>query len=364
MKRFVYLSTRFTVDKDNIKSCWKNVVKRFSINDASLVEQFEEKMARYCDSVYCSVIGESTSGLHIALKALGIRYGDEVILPANSPYEAFWGTRYVDAKPVFVDCDIYNNIDVHNLESKITSKTKAIIGVHLYGQPCNIDVLLEIATKYNLHFIEEASQAIGAMYNGQKCGSFGILSCFGLNTNKYLDSWEQVGGITTKHLEYKKKFDKLRNEPYSLWYFFGNEFNDITMNGFQALILEEKLSHFDKWICSRRTIANRYLLGINNEHIQLPKILKNTVPSWQMFVILVKNPVHFIAYLNNNRIQTERNFSIPLHLDERFEYLGYKSGDFPQTEYLALHSVFLPIYDGMWDSDINFVINTVNKYIP
>lgn len=361
---FLDLSRQYALVKQDIQSGWEQVLQQMAFAGGPFVTKFELEFAKYCEAQHCTALNTGTSALHLAMEVLGIGPGDEVILPANTFVATAWGVSYVGATPVFVDCDQYDNIDITEVESKITSRTKAIIGVHLYGQPCNLDALLSIAARHGIYFVEDAAQAAGATYHNKKCGSFGEVSCFSFYPGKNLGAWGEGGGVTTQNATYKTRMDSLRNHGSTVRYYHDEVGYNMRMDGLQAVVLKEKLKHLDGWNTSRRKIAQRYLSEIQNEHVTLPQVLAGTNSCWHLFVVRVDDPVHFMDYLKSKGIQSARHYPVPCHLQKAYAHLGYQKGTFPRSEYLAEHCVSLPMFAELNTIEVDYVIEFVNKYNP
>ena len=267
------------------------------------------------------------------------------------------------AIPVFVDGDKDTwEIDVAQIEKKITPKTKAIIGVHLYGAPFDIDSVKEICKKHNLFLIEDAAQAQGTIYKGQVVGSFGEMACFSFYPGKNLGACGEGGGITTNNENYYKHLQSLRNHGSSVRYYHDEIGFNMRMGGLEGASLQVKLKYIEGWNKRRREIAKMYYNGIKN-----PKIKMQHQPEWadsiyHLFVITTEDKEKFVKYLQENQINPAFHYPVPYHLQKAYENLGYKKGDFPNSEYLAEHCVSLPMYAELSNEDIEIIIKTINLY--
>ena len=267
------------------------------------------------------------------------------------------------AIPVFVDGDKDTwEIDVAQIEKKITPKTKAIIGVHLYGAPFDIDSVKEICKKHNLFLIEDAAQAQGTRYKGQVVGSFGEMACFSFYPGKNLGACGEGGGITTNNENYYKHLQSLRNHGSSVRYYHDEIGFNMRMGGLEGASLQVKLKYIEGWNKRRREIAKMYYNGIKN-----PKIKMQHQPEWadsiyHLFVITTEDKEKFVKYLQENQINPAFHYPVPYHLQKAYENLGYKKGDFPNSEYLAEHCVSLPMYAELSNEDIEIIIKTINLY--
>lgn len=327
------------------------------------VESFEKKFAEFCDTEYAMACNNGTTALHLALLALNIKPEDEVIVPANTFIATAWAVSYVGAKLVFVDCDPNTwQIDSQKIEAKITKKTKAIIGVHLYGQPFDIESVKSICDKHNLFLVEDAAQAQGAKYNGKKVGGFGDIACFSFYPGKNLGAYGEAGGLTTNNVAYFSDVQRLKNHGMIQRYYHDVIGYNYRMDGLQGAILEIKLKYLTDWNNKRKAIAHRYQNEITNSQVQL-----QTQPQWadsiyHLFVVLVKNRTHFMEYLETEGVSAGLHYPVPCHLQKAYAHLGYKVGDFPVAEMQAETCCSLPMFAEMTDEEVTYVIQIINNY--
>ena len=349
--------------KKEIFEAFEKVYEQTAFSGGSFVEEFEKSFAKFCNTVYAAGVNNGTSALHLACLALGIGHGDEVIVPADTFIATAWGVSHAGAIPVFVDCtnDTWQ-IDVTKIEEKITSKTKAIIGVHLYGQPFDIEAVKEICDKHNLFLIEDAAQAQGATYKEIPVGGFGEMACFSFYPGKNLGACGEAGGITTNNETYYKHLQSLRNHGSVVRYYHDEIGYNMRMGGLEAASLGVKLKYLSGWNESRRLIAKRYQNEITNT-----KITMQAQPEWansvyHLFVVTVADRDRFIKYLNQHNIYPALHYPVPCHLQKAYEHLGYKQNDCPNAEYLAAHCVSLPMYAELTDDEVSCVIECLNQY--
>lgn len=356
-------------------------------DESSNVFSFEQEFADYIGTTYAVGVGNGTDALIIALKSLNIGEGDEVITCAMSFFATAEAIAAVGATPVFVDCtkDTFL-IDTSLIEEKITKKTKAIIPIHLYGQCANMDSILELAQKYHLFVIEDAAQAAGAEYKGRKAGSMGDVGCFSFFPTKNLGCAGDGGMLVSNDLDLikaargyrvhgsgndgKSLFEK--NNQTSLDIDFDENlpkyFNfTIGMNSrldeIQAAMLRRKLPYLDSWNDERRVVAKRYLQEIVNARIWMPTCFDIHKHIFYVFIILTENRKILRKYLNANGINTGIYFPVPLHLQIAFQSLGYKKGDMPNAEFVAEHSLAIPMFAELTKTEQDWIINTLNSYI-
>lgn len=327
------------------------------------VEAFESEFSKYCSTNYCISCGNGLDALSIILRGYNIGKGDEVIVPSNTYIATALAVSYVGAKVVFVEPDIKTfNIDVNRIEAAITKKTKAVIAVHLYGRPADTDKINVLCKKYNLKLIEDAAQAHGAIYNGKKTGSLGDAAGFSFYPGKNLGALGDGGCIVTNDKIFAQKVRAIRNYGSTIKYH--NKYKGVNsrLDEIQAEFLRIKLKHLDKWNADRQKSAKQYLDKINNNKILLPCISSVNESIWHVFVIRTEKRDELIKYLKSNGIETLIHYPIPIHLQNAYKDLGYNVGDFPVSETLSKTVLSLPIWYGMKEEEINYLINILNQW--
>lgn len=326
-------------------------------------EAFEKSFAQFCEVKGCVGVGNGLDALMLSLKALGIKAGDEVIVPSNTYIATALAVTYVGAKPVFVEPDIRTfNIDPEKIEGAITEKTKAIMPVHLYGQPCEMDPIMEIAKKYHLYVVEDCAQAHGATYKEKKIGSFGDAAGFSFYPGKNLGALGDAGAAVSNDMELLAKIRALGNYGSDYKYHHIYQGNNSRLDEMQAAFLATKLPHLEKMNCERRRIASRYLNGINNPNVVLPYVIEDVLPVWHIFAIRSNRRDELEKYLNENEIGTNKHYPIPMHLQECYKDLGFKKGDFPIAEEISNTELSLPMYYGMKNEEVDYVIDKINQF--
>ena len=349
--------------KAEVFDAFEKVYEKTAFSGGYFVEEFEKDFAQYSEAAYALGVSNGTTALHLAVLALGIGPGDEVIIPANTFIATAWGVSHAGATPVFVDCTADSwEIDASKIEEKITSKTKAVIGVHLYGQPFDIDAVTAICKKYNLFLVEDAAQAQGARYKGKTVGGFGEMACFSFYPGKNLGACGEAGGITTNNEAYVKHIQSLRNHGMTVRYYHDEVGYNYRMGGLEAASLTVKLKYLESWNNRRRAIARRYLSEIKNDKIKMQAQPDFADSVFHLFVVTAENKDEFCRYLTDNNIIPAFHYPVPCHLQKAYADLGYKQGDFPNSEYLAAHCVSLPMYAELTDEQVNHVIQIINKY--
>lgn len=357
------LSLQHQQIKKEIFEAFEKVYDKTAFSGGSFVEAFEKEFAAYTGSTYALGVSNGTVALHLAMLALNIGKGDEVIIPANTFIATAWGVSHAGATPVFVDCDPDTwEIDPIKIEAAITSKTKAVIGVHLYGQPFDIDAVIDICKRYKIFLIEDAAQAQGSRYKGKTVGVFGEMACFSFYPGKNLGACGEAGGITTNNEEYFKHISSLRNHGSVQRYYHDEIGYNYRMGGLEGASLSVKLRYLEQWNNRRREIATKYNTGITN-----PKIKMQSKPSfadgvYHLFVITSDNKEALVKYLTENNINPAYHYPVPCHLQKAYSKLNYKVGDFPNSEYLATNCLSLPMYPELTNDEVNYVINVINKF--
>ena len=349
--------------KAEIFEAFEKVYEKTAFSGGPFVEEFEKNFAQYAEAAYALGVSNGTTALHLAMLALGIGAGDEVIIPANTFIATAWGISHAGATPVFVDCTADSwEMDASKIEEKITPKTKAIIGVHLYGQPFDIDAVKAICDKHNLFLVEDAAQAQGARYKGKTVGGFGEMACFSFYPGKNLGACGEAGGITTNNEAYVKHIQSLRNHGMIVRYYHDEVGYNYRMGGLEAASLTVKLRYLENWNNRRRAIAKRYLSEIKNDKIKMQHQPDFADSVFHLFVVTTEKKEEVCQYLTDNNIIPAFHYPIPCHLQKAYSNLGHQVGDFPNSEYLATHCISLPMFAELTDEQVKHVINVINKY--
>lgn len=346
-----------------LRAAFERVYENSWYIDGKEDKAFEEAFAKYCDRDYCVGVGNGLDALMLVLRALEIGEGDEVIVPSNTYIATALAVTYVGAKPVLVEPDIRTyNIDPSKIEKKITANTKAIIPVHLYGQPCDMDPILAIAKKYNLYVIEDCAQAHGATYNGKVIGSFGDAAGFSFYPGKNLGALGDAGAVSTNNKEIATKVRALGN--YGSDYKYHHIYKGVNsrLDELQAAFLSAKLPLMDKVNEARRAVADKYLAGIKNDAIILPYVPEYAVPVWHLFAVRTDRRDELVTYLEEKGIATNKHYPIAIHLQDCYKEMGLKEGDLPIAEEIAATEVSLPMYYGITDEEIQYVIDCLNAF--
>lgn len=326
-------------------------------------KKFEEKFADYCGTKYCIGCGNGLDALLLILKACGVTVGDEVIIPSNTFIATALAVTYAGATPILVEprIDTYT-IDPTRIEEKITSRTKAIIAVHLYGQAADMDEINDIAKRKGIFVIEDAAQAHGALYKGKKVGSLGDAAGFSFYPGKNLGALGDGGAVTTNDEGIADKVRVLGNYGSDYKYHHIYAGNNSRLDEIQAAALSVKLEYLDKWNKNRNHIAGRYLSEITNEKIILPTVACNRTHVWHVFAVRTAERDEFEKYLNDRGIGTTIHYPIPIHMQGAYKEWNMQEGNFPIVENISRTEISIPMYYGMKEEDIDFIISSINEY--
>ncbi len=330
------------------------------------VVSFEEKFAKFCQAKFCIGVASGTDALHLGLLALDVKSGDEVIVPANTFIASVYAILYTGAKPVMVDVDEKTaNIDIVDLKRKITSKTKVIMPVHLYGKPSEMSEIGKIAKKNNLKIIEDACQAHGAFYKDQKIGSIGDLAAFSFYPGKNLGAYGDAGAITTNSVRLMKKIKLLREYGTSKKYVFDIIGFNSRMDAIQAAVLEVKLKHINLWNKKRQQAARYYKKLLKEIDVPFIKVFEDDQKAasvYHLFVISVPQRNKLQKYLLDYGIQTGIHYPVPVHLQKSLKFLGYQSGDFPVSEKLAQQILSLPLFPEISKEQQDWIVKKIKDF--
>ena len=326
------------------------------------LEAFEGQFADYLGMKHCVGLNSGLDALILAIRALGIGPGDEVIVPANTYIASVLGITENGATPVFVDADAFFCLDAEKIEAAITPRTKAVLPVHLYGQPCDMKPICAIAKKHGLFVVEDCAQAHGARLNGQLTGTFGTIGCFSFYPTKPLGALGDSGAVVTNDSVLADRLRKLRNYGSGVKYVNELEGVNSRLDELQAAALQVGLKHLEEGNAYRNRIADRYLREIRNPLVKLPETRENATHVYHVFGVLCPRRDELQAHLAEQGIKTLIHYPIPPHLQQCYARLGHSQGDFPISERYANEELSLPIYVGMPEEDADQVIAAVNSF--
>ncbi len=361
---FLNLHSSYVELKDEIDSAVNRVLESGYYILGSEVEDFEKSFASYCGVRYTIGVANGLDALHLGLLALGVGPEDEVIVPANTYIATWLAVSACGAIPVPVDADENtNNIDVNKIERAITKKTKAIIPVHLYGQPSDLDSIIAIAKRHNLKILEDAAQAHGSRYKGQKIGGHGDAVAWSFYPGKNLGAIGDGGAVTTNDFDVAEKLKLLRNYGSSVKYKHDIRGFNSRLDPIQAAILKVKLNYLDEWNARRQQLASYYRGELFESNLLLPFVPNWADPVWHLFVVKLENRDSFQRKLEAANIATLIHYPIPPHLQNAYSCMCFAEGDFPVAEKLARQVISLPIGPHMTESAAAVVVREIKKIL-
>lgn len=326
-------------------------------------ENFEREFARYLDVKHCVGVGSGTEAIHLALRAVGVKAGDEVITAANTCVPTVSGIWAAGATTVLVDVDEKSfTLDVNRLEAAITPKTRAILPVHLYGQAADLDPIMEIARNLDIKVIEDAAQAHGATYRGRKLGAIADVAAFSFYPSKNLGANGDGGAVTTNHEEIAERLRRLRNYGQEKRYYHSSKGTNSRLDEVQAAILSAKLKHLDDWNQRRRAIARLYDQEIVNPLIQQPAEMGYGTHNYHLYVIRCERRDQLQEHLAERGVTTLIHYPLPIHLQQAYQDLHKREGDYPVAESLARQVLSLPIFPELTYDEARHVIESINSF--
>jgi dTDP-4-amino-4,6-dideoxygalactose transaminase len=328
------------------------------------VEQFENDYAVFNQVKYTVGLSNGLDALHLALKACGVGVGDEVIVPSNTYIATVLAVSYTGATIVFVEPNMESyNIDPNRIESALTSKTKAIMPVHLYGQACEMTAIMALSKKYNLYVIEDNAQSQGASFDGKLTGSWGDLNATSYYPGKNLGALGDAGAVTTNSDDLASKVKVFRNYGSQKKYYNEVIGHNMRLDELQAALLSVKLRKLNEWTIQRQQIASWYNEVLKDvEGITLPKVADRATHVYHLYVIRTHKRDELKKYLNDKGVGTLIHYPIPPHLQNAYTHLGFKRGDFPIAEELADTMLSLPLWPGLTQSDVNYIANCIINF--
>jgi dTDP-4-amino-4,6-dideoxygalactose transaminase len=325
--------------------------------------QFEKDFAKYCGAEHAIGFNSGTSALHVAMLLLGVGQGDEVITTPFTFVATSWAISYVGAKPVYVDIDDATfNLDPKLIEKAITPRTKAVMPVHLYGQPFDLDPILDICRRHKLPLVEDSAQSHGAKYKGKTIGTFGEISCFSFYPGKNLGACGEGGALVTNNAEFAKRARALREHGSTVRYYHDEVGYNYRMEGIQGAVLGIKLKHLEKWTRERQRVARRYTELLADTPLQLPHQAPFAESVWHLYVVRHARRDELRKFLDENGVGNAVHYPIPLHLQKCYADLGHKAGDFPVAEKAANQCLSLPVYPELTDEQIQRVVAVIKQF--
>jgi dTDP-4-amino-4,6-dideoxygalactose transaminase len=327
------------------------------------VAQFEKDFAQFCGAQHALGFNSGTSALHVAMRLLDVGPGDEVITTPYTFIATSWAISYVGAKPVYVDIDDATfNLNPKLIERAITPRTKAIMPVHLYGHPFDVDAIQEICRKHKLPLVEDAAQAVGAKYQDKSVGTFGDISCFSFYPAKNLGACGEGGALVTNNAALAARAKSLREHGSTQRYHHDEVGYNYRMEGFQGAVLGVKLKHLAKWNSERRRVAQRYAELLADTPLQLPREADYAESAWHLYTVRHPRRDELKKYLDDNGVGNAVHYPIPLHLQKVYASLGHKPGDFPVAEKAAREVLSLPMFPELTDAQVQRVVEVIKEF--
>ncbi len=327
------------------------------------VTAFERDFAAYVGAEHCVGFNSGTSALHVAMRLLGIGPGDEVVTTPFTFIATSWAMEYVGAKPVYVDIEEKTmNLDPRRLEAAITPRTKAVMPVHLYGHPFDIDPILEVCSRRGVPLIEDAAQAHGARYRGKPVGTSGVLSAYSFYPGKNLGACGEAGALVTNRADFARRAASLREHGMTTRYYHDEVGYNYRMEGIQGAVLAVKLAHLPAWTAARRRIAHRYHRLLAGSPLMLPVEAEGCESVYHLYVVRHPRRDQLRQFLQERGIGTALHYPLPLHLQKCFSGLGHGPGDFPVAERAAQTCLSLPIYPELTDAQVDYVAAMIGEF--
>ena len=349
--------------EDTLVAAFKSVLLSGDYILSTEVSDFESQFAKYCGAKYCLGVHSGLEALVLILQAYGIGVGDEVIVPTNSFIASAIAISRVGAIPVFCDVDdVTFNINPKLISSLITPKTKAVIGVHLYGHPFDVDEVRRAIDGHPIVLIEDAAQAHGADYSGKQVGNLGDAAAFSFYPTKNLGALGDAGAIVSNDSELMERIAKLRNYGALKKYHHELIGTNSRLSCIQAACLKRKLSVYPDQLHRRQYIAQQYLEGIPSSSIQLPTTSNRSTHAWHVFAVHTQFQSQLLSFLDSKGIGTNLHYPTPIHLQPCYVDLGYSEGNFPVAERLSKQTVSIPLYPQMSDGQVEYVIQCLNEF--
>jgi dTDP-4-amino-4,6-dideoxygalactose transaminase len=357
---YLDLEAQYRTLRSEVLGALEEVCESTKFAQGPATADFEAKFAAYCGVDHCVSLNSGTSALHLALRCLDVSQGDEVVTVSMSFIATAWAISYVGATPVFVDIDpIRRTLDPEKLEAAITPRTKAIIPVHLYGMPADMDRINAIAERHGLAVIEDAAQAHGAKYRSKRVGQFGQIACFSFYPSKNLGAYGEGGALVTTDAAIAQRARSLRDHAQTQRYLHDEIGFNNRMDSFQAAVLAIKLNHLDYWNAARVERARYYTELLSDSSYKVPADLSDSECVWHCYVIETPERDRVRSALEGAGIQTAVHYPVPIHLQRAYAHLGYRRGDLPVTEALCEHCLSLPIYPELSKEKISRVASVL-----
>src|SRR5437016_7308438 len=361
---FINLRPQYIELKDQFDAAYRRVAESGQFILGPEVESFESEFATYCEAKYCIGVGNGLDALHLIVRALDVGPGDEVLVPANTYIATWLAVSHAGATPIPVEPDERTyNIDASRIEAAITKHKHAIIAVHLYGQPADMDAINEMGSHYGLKVIEDAAQSHGARYRGKRVGALGDAAAFSFYPGKNLGAWGDAGSVVTNDDELAQRIRVLSNYGSQVKYYNERKGFNSRLDEFQAAVLRIKLAKLDEWNERRKTIAGEYMQMLEGVcDLTLPRVADWADPVWHLFVVRHPERNLLQEHLTANSVGTLIHYPLPPHLQAAYAELGYTRGRFPISEKLADEVLSLPMSAHQTREETSYVVQQLLRF--
>jgi len=358
------LKPQYKSIEDDVHRAIEGVLSSQQFILGTRVMELEERLAEYCGTKHAVGVASGSDAILLALMAIGIGEGDEVITTPFTFFSSVSSITRLGAKPVFVDIDPLSfNIDAAKISAAMTDRTKAILVVHLYGQPVDMDPILEVASSREIKVVEDACQSIGAKYKGKRVGSIGDVGCFSFFPTKNLGGYGDGGLVTTSDDEIAEKIRALRVHGSRRKYLHDEVGINSRLDEIQAAVLLVKLPYLDEWNEKRRRNAAFYGARLKDiDGVTPPNVYEYNESVFNQYVVRVSKRDELREYLSEKGVGSEIYYPLPLHMQKCFAYLGFREGDFPESERASKEVLALPIYPELSTEELEFVTDTINSF--
>jgi dTDP-4-amino-4,6-dideoxygalactose transaminase len=361
---YLDLHAQYQTIREEVLAALEAVCESTRFAQGPLTVEFETAFASYCGAKHCVTVNSGTSALHLAMRCLDLGPDDEVITSPLTFIATGWAISYTGARPVFVDIHPERRtLDPAKLEAAITRRTKAILPVHLFGQPADMEPILRIADRRDIPVIQDAAQAHGALYKGQRIGQLGAMSCFSFYPGKNLGAYGEGGALVTNDDKLAARARALRDHGQSRRYYHDEIAYNYRMDSFQAAILNIKLARLEEWNAARARKARMYSELLSGLPIKLPTHYKDSKTVWHCYVIEYDRRDEARSHLMEMGIETGIHYPLPVHLQPAYASLGYRPGDFPVSEEFSHRCLSLPIYPELSEAQIEAVAQAVREAV-
>ena len=361
---YLDLQTQYHAIRGEVLAALEAVCESARFAQGPITAEFEQAFADYCGARHCVSLNSGTSALHLAMRCLDVGPGDEVITVPMTFIATTWAISYTGARPVFVDISLERRtMDPGKLEAAIGRRTKAILPVHLFGQPADMEPIWRIAGRHGIPVIEDAAQAHGALYQERRVGQFGVMGCFSFYPGKNLGAYGEGGALVTNDDGFAARARALRDHGQSQRYYHDEIGYNYRMDSFQAAVLNIKLDQLEEWNALRIKLAFRYSELLKGLPVKLPTFFQDSKAVWHCYVIECDRRDEVRSRLLEVGVETGIHYPVPVHLQRAYSFLGHRPGDFAVSEEFSRHCLSLPIYPELADAQIQAVANALREVL-